>query len=143
MLMYEVSICLTCSSYIRVSYAGQVAVFGGPVGLPAVLDLVVATLGHVISLLHEGVDSVINCLDAVGVVHGELGIVGSLDLFVDDTIDYAERVHLDLDASAGAVLDLLVLLVEIVVESGAVVTAVTVRFVRCIYHENAHVLTSR
>jgi hypothetical protein len=55
-------------------------------------------------------------LDAVGVVHGEFGVVTGLDSFVDDSVYNAEGVEFKLDAFVSAVGDLLVLFVEVVEE---------------------------
>jgi hypothetical protein len=59
--------------------AGELAVFGAAVGFAAVFDLVMATFGHIVGLLHEGVDGVVNRLYAIGVVDGELGVIRGLD----------------------------------------------------------------
>ena len=70
-------------------------------------------------------DRVVVSLDSVGVVDSKLRVVRSLNLLVDDTVDYAKSVHLNLNTSARAILDLLVLLVEVVVETWAIVPSVT------------------
>lgn len=90
----------------------------------AVLDLVAAAGRDVVGGFHERVDCVVNGFYAVGVVDGEFGVVGGLDFLVDDAVYDAEGVHLEGDAGGGAVLDGEVLLVEVVVEGGAVVAAV-------------------
>lgn len=54
--------------------------------------------------------------DAVAVVHCELGVVRSLDAFVDDAVDYTQSVEVELDTLLGAVGDLLVFTVEVVEE---------------------------
>ena len=97
---------------------------GGAVGLAAVVDLVEATVGHEAGEFHVLIHRLVDGLDAVGVVNSELGIIGGLDGFVDNAVDYAEGVKVELDALVGAVGDELVLVVEVVVKGGAVVTAV-------------------
>lgn len=59
--------------------ACELAVFGGAVRELAPFDLVAAAAGHVVGLLHEVVDCVVDGFDAIGVVDGELGIVGCLN----------------------------------------------------------------
>jgi hypothetical protein len=105
---------------------GQLTTWSIAVGLLAVLDLVVATFGHVVGLLHESVDGIVDSLDSVGVVDRKFRVVRSLNLLIDDTVDYAESVHLKLDTFDGAVLDTLVLLVEVVVKPWSIVTAITI-----------------
>lgn len=95
--------------------------------------MLLAAAWHVEGVLHEGIDCVVDSLDAVGVVYGKLGVVGGLDLLIDDTIDYAKCVHLDLNTSFRAVLDLLVLLVEVVVESWAIMTSITMQSLSCVH----------
>lgn len=55
-------------------------------------------------------------LDAVGVVHGELGVVRSLNALVYDAVDYTQGVEVKLNALLSAVGNLLVLTVEVVEE---------------------------
>jgi len=55
-------------------------------------------------------------LDAIGVVHRKLGVVGSLDAFVDDAVDYTEGGEVQLDAFVGTIGDFQVLCVEVVEE---------------------------
>jgi hypothetical protein len=86
----------------------------------------VAAFRHVVCLLHEGVDGVIHGLDAVSVVYRKFRVVGSLDLFIDDAVDYTECIHLELNTFDSAVLDGLVLLVKVIVESRSIVATVTV-----------------
>lgn len=97
---------------------------GGAVGLAAVVDLVEAAVGHEAGEFHVLVHRLVDGLDAVGVVDGEFGVVGGLDGFVDDAVDYTERVKVKLDAFVGAVADELVLIVKVVVKDRTVVTAV-------------------
>lgn len=56
------------------------------------------------------------CLNAIGVVNGELGVVRCLDGFIDDSIDDSKGVELKLDSFDGSIGDLLVLFVEMVEE---------------------------
>ena len=65
-------------------------------------------------------------LDAIGVVDCKLGVVGSLDSFVDDAVDDAQGVEVKLDALLGSIGNLLVLSVEVVEE--------LLWLVPCIYH---------
>lgn len=102
----------------------QIAVYSGAIGLLAVFDLVVAAFWHVVGVLHEGVDCVVDCFDTVGVVNSELRVVRSLNLLIDNSVDYTESVHANLNTRGRAVLDLLILLVKVVVESRAVMTSV-------------------
>ena len=55
-------------------------------------------------------------LDAVGVVHSELGVVRSLNTLVDDAVDYTQGVEVKLNTLLSAVGNLLVLTVEVVEE---------------------------
>jgi hypothetical protein len=55
-------------------------------------------------------------LDAVGIVDRKLGVVWSLDAFVDDTVNYTKSVELQLNAMVGAIGDLQVLRVEVIKE---------------------------
>jgi hypothetical protein len=65
-------------------------------------------------VIHPASES--HSLDAVGVVDGELGVVRRLDGLVDDAVDDAQRVEVEVDALVRALGDLLVLLVEVVEE---------------------------
>jgi hypothetical protein len=94
--------------------------------LSAVLDLVVAALWHVVRLLHEGIDSVIYRFDAICVVYCKFWVVRSLDLFIDDAVDYTKGIHLEFNTFDSAVLDAFVLLVEVVVKCRSVMATVTV-----------------
>ena len=71
---------------IEVSYRGAV-------GFTAVGDLVETAICHKAREFHKVVDCVINSFDAVRIVDGKLRIVGSLNCFVDDTIDDAQGIH--------------------------------------------------
>jgi hypothetical protein len=64
----------------------------------------------------EGCGGVTHSFDAVGVVHGEFGVVTSLNSFVDDSIYNAEGVEVELDSFVGPVGDLFVLFVEVIEE---------------------------
>ncbi len=97
---------------------------GGPIGLPAVVDLVKAAVGHEAGKFHVLVYSLIDGLYSVSVVDRELWVVWSLNRFVNDTVDYAKGIKVELDALGGAVGNFLVLHIEVVVESRAVMTAV-------------------
>lgn len=57
----------------------ELAGFGVAVGLLAPFDLVAAAAGHVVGLLHEVIDGVVDGFDAVGVIDCEFGVVGGLD----------------------------------------------------------------
>ena len=83
-------------------------------GFAAVLDGFEASAVHVQGELHVVVDGIVDCLDAIGVVDGKLGVVGSLDSLVDDAVSNAEGVEVELDARNGSVGDELVLVVEVV-----------------------------
>lgn len=56
------------------------------------------------------------CLNAIGVVNGELGVVRSLDSFIDDSIDDSKGVELKLNSFDRSIGDLQVLFVEVVEE---------------------------
>lgn len=58
---------------------------GCPVALSAVTDLVEATVRHEAGEFHVVVDGVIDGLDAICVVNGELWVKRRLCIFVDDT----------------------------------------------------------
>lgn len=103
----------------------QLTVLCRTVRLLAIFDLIVATLGHVVGLLHKSINCVIDSFDAIRIIDSKLRIVWSLNLLIDDTIDYSESIHFDLDARNRAIFDGLVLLVEIVVKPWPVMTAVT------------------
>jgi hypothetical protein len=85
-------------------------------GFAAVLDILEASAAHVQCKLHVVVDSVVDSLDAVCVVDGKLGVVGSLDSLVDDTVSDTESVEVELNSRNGSVGDKLVLVVEVVEE---------------------------
>lgn len=112
---------------VRRGGAGGLAVDGGAVGLGAVGDVVGAAAGDGVGEFHEVVDGVVDGFDAVGVVDGEFGVVGGLDGFVDDAVDDAEAVEGEGGAVRGAVGDGLILVVEVVIENGAIVAAVGFR----------------
>jgi hypothetical protein len=103
----------------------------------------VTTFGHVIRLFHECVDGVVHSLDAVGVVDRKLRIIRRLNLFVDDTVDYTESVHLQLHSFDSPVLDALVLLVEVVVESGPIMATITLQKLDADQLEIPNALTSQ
>lgn len=90
-------------------------------GCAAVCDLVEASVDHFVGEFGVGVDGGVVGFYAVGVVCGEFGVVSGLDGFVDDAVDYAEGVEGHGVALGAAVLDRLVLLVEVVEECGAVI----------------------
>lgn len=97
---------------------------GGTVGLTAVVDLVEAAVGHEAGEFHVLVYSLVDGLNSVSVMDSELWVVWSLNRFVNDTVDYAEGIKVKRNALVGAILDLLVLHVEVVEESRSVVTAI-------------------
>jgi hypothetical protein len=84
----------------------------------------VAAAFLVVGVLHLLVDGVVDGFNSVCVVDGELWVVWRLDIDVDDAVDYAKGVHLELNALDLAFLDGFILLIEVVIESGAVVTAI-------------------
>lgn len=100
------------------------AVDSSAVDLGAVGDVVGAAAGDGVGEFHEVVDGVVDGFDAVGVVDGEFGVVGGLDSFVDDAVDDAEAVEGERGAVRGAIGDGLILVIEVVVEDGAVMAAV-------------------
>lgn len=71
---------------------------------------------------HVVVDAVVDGFNAVGVVVGEDRVIWSLDVLVDDAIDDAQVDKLKLLAALCAVGNRLVLLVEVVEKSRAVVS---------------------
>jgi len=96
----------------------------GLVHLEAQTYLVQTAIGHVQCKLHVVVYRVIDCLDSVCVVDGKLWVIRSLNVLIDDTIDYCEGVELHSLASLISCLDSGILLVEIVEESWTIVTAI-------------------
>jgi hypothetical protein len=68
------------------------------------------------------VDGLVDKLDAIRVLDGEFGIVWRLDVFGDNAVDDAQVNKLEVFACLGAVLDRLVLLLEIVKEGRSVVS---------------------
>lgn len=105
--------------------AGELALVSASVRLLAVLDLIIASLWEVECLLCESVYCVVVCLDAVSVIDSELRVVRTLNLLIDNTVDDTKSVHLEWDTFGGAILDGLVLLIEIVVEARSIVPSVT------------------
>jgi hypothetical protein len=85
-------------------------------GFAAVLDVLEASAAHVQCKFHVVVDGVVDGFDTVCVVDGELGVVGSLDSLIDDTISDTESVEVELDTGNGSVGNELVLVVEVVEE---------------------------
>lgn len=67
------------AAQIRGLRARELAVGRAAVGGFAVLQLVAAAVGDGVGELHEGVDCVVDGVDAVGVVDGEFGVVRGLD----------------------------------------------------------------
>lgn len=96
-------------------------VFGGTA---AIANLEETAVEHFVCKLGIRVDGVVVRLDSVCVVDGELGVVGSLDGFVDDAVDYTQRVEVHWVAGHAAILDLQVLLVKVAEERWAVVASV-------------------
>lgn len=84
--------------------------------LSAALDLLQASVEHVVGELGIIVDRIVVGLDAVGVVDGEFGIPAGLHGFVDDAVANAQTIEVERVPDKAAVLDGCVLLVEIVVE---------------------------
>ena len=97
---------------------------GGGVDLFASLDLFETAVGHVASKLHVVVDGVVDRLYAVCIVNSEFRVVRCLDVFIDDTIDYAKRIEIERFSSLGPVLDGSILIVEVLEECGSIVTTV-------------------
>jgi hypothetical protein len=96
------------------------AVRGGAGG-----DLVFAHAGVVICCFHIGVDAVVDGFNTVGVVDGELRIVGRLDGLVDDAVADAEGVHDEFSAVLSTVGDCVVLIFEVREEGRSIVTSIT------------------
>lgn len=96
----------------------------GAVGLPTEIDLVEAPVRHVEREFDVVVYGVVVRFDAVCVVDCELRIPGRLYGFVDDAVANAESVHGEESAVHRPVRNHLVLLVEVVEESGTVMAAV-------------------
>lgn len=93
--------------------------------MTAYLYLVKTTdVGHEAGKLHVVVDGLVDELNAIGVVLGELRVVGGLGVKVEDTIADAERIKGELGPVGCAVSDHLVLLVEVVEESRTIMTAI-------------------
>lgn len=89
------------------------------VSIAAVFNLLETTVVHVASELHVVVDCIVDSFDAVCVVVRKFRIVWRLNIFIDDAIDYAERVEVELNAGLSAIGDHLVLLVEVIVKGGS------------------------
>jgi hypothetical protein len=100
----------------------------------------VAAFRDVVCHFHEIVDCVVDGFDTVGVIDSELRVVWCLDLLVDDwgvsqktittsrtltAVDYSKCIHVELNTLHRSVLNRFILLVEVVVETGSVVSAVT------------------
>lgn len=60
-----------------------------------------------------------------GKYQNEKSAGGTWLTFVDDGVDQAEGVHLEFDTLHGAVLDALILLIKVVVESRTIVSTIT------------------
>ena len=79
-------------------------------------DLVAAAIGTGVRIQHSRVHALIDSLDAVCVVVGDVGIRGPLDLPIYAAVDDHERVEVDdvhfADVGPSAILDLLILLLE-------------------------------
>lgn len=73
------------SAHTRGFGADGVVSKGCPVGLSAVIDLVEAAVRHEAGEFHVVVDGVVDGLDAICVVNGELWVKWSLDIFIDNT----------------------------------------------------------
>ncbi len=61
---------------------------GGAVGLVAIADLIQAAVDHECCKLGIGVHGIVIRLDTVRVVDGKFGIVRSLNVLINDAIDY-------------------------------------------------------
>lgn len=96
------------------------------VGIVAVSNLVETTVGHVGGKVHVVENCVIDSLDAVGVVVRKEWVVRSLDVFIDDAVYDTQVDKVECLASGGTILDELVLLIEVIEESWAIVTTVTI-----------------
>ena len=89
--------------------------------------LVETAVDHVGSELHIRVDSVVDSFDPISIVHCEFGIVRRLDRLGNDAIDNAQSIKDELGAVRCAIGNELVLVVEVIVECRAIVTAVRLR----------------
>ncbi len=92
--------------------------------LAAETNLVKASVEHVVGKLGIVVHSVVVCLDAVGVVDSEFGVVAGLDGLVDDTVYYTQRVELHGVTRHATIRNLEVLIIEVVEERRSVVASV-------------------
>ena len=96
------------------------------VRIVTVSNLVEAPVGHMGSEVHVVEDRVIDPFDAIGVVGGKQWVVRSLDVFINYAVDDAQIDKIERLARRGTVLNELVLLIEVVVESWTVMTTITV-----------------
>jgi hypothetical protein len=84
--------------------------------LTTAVDQIEASSAHVQSELHVVVDSVVDSLNTVGVVDGELRVVRGLNSLVNDTVSNTKSVEVKLDTRNSSIGDELVLVVEVVEE---------------------------
>lgn len=87
--------------------------------------LVFAHTRVVIGGFHIEVDAVVHGFNAVGVVDGELGVVGSLSLFVNNAVTDAEGVHDELSAVLSTVSNCIVLIFKVREEGRSIVASIT------------------
>ena len=111
---------LGCSDWCIGMVVGDVALGTGT----AETNLIQAPVEHVVGKFGVGINGVIVGLDAICVVDGKFRVVLGLYRFVDDAVDYSQRVELERIAGHASVLDLQILLIEITVERWSVMAAV-------------------
>ena len=79
----------------------------------------------IIGCFHIDIYTVVDGFNSVGVVDGELRVVGAWMRFVDDAIADAECVHDELSAVLGTVGNCIVLIFEIREEGRSIVASIT------------------
>ncbi len=113
------------AALIRGLRAVELADFGGAIDLTASIHLSKATIeGHVARELHVVVDGLVDELDTVAVVLGELGVIRRLCIEVEDPVTDAKGIENELCPIGHPVPNHFVLLVEIIIERRAVMAPI-------------------
>lgn len=70
-------------------------------------------------------DGVVDCLNTICIVHRKFRIEWSLHSFINNSIDYPQCIHVQLNTFDRAIVNGLILLVEVVIEGWTVMSSVT------------------
>jgi hypothetical protein len=113
------------SAHVRGLGADSVIRQRSTVRLLAKCDLVLTAIWHLVCKFHVAVHGIIDGLDTIGVVHCKLRVVFCLNGLVDDTVNDTEGVKVEVNSFHCTIGDFLILLMEVIEESWAIVASIT------------------